>query len=52
MNVRFQFGDHILEGEVVDQQLLASYNSVPEKQLTVDVDGQRYRCLERDIEPA
>jgi hypothetical protein len=49
--VQFSIGDAVLEGPVVDRELVAAYNRPPEDKLTVDVDGHRYSVLEGDADP-
>jgi len=43
--VRFEFGDAVLEGEVVDTEPVGNVGHGPDTKLTVDVDGTTYRAL-------
>lgn len=50
--VQFEFVDTALEGEVVAERPAYRYNDPRRTILSVDVDGRRYRVLERDTRPA
>lgn len=50
METEFSFGDRELEGQIVDAELVASYNSSPEYEFAIDVDGNIYRAREADVD--
>lgn len=50
--VRFEFGDRVLEGEVVDTEPVGNVGHGPDTKLTVDVDGVTYRALASEASPA
>jgi len=48
--VRFAFGDHVLEGDVVDERPLPTFPRPDETLLTVAVDGRDYQVLASDAD--
>ena len=47
--VRFLFGDHIREGDVVDELPTPAFNDIDRTTLTVDVPGRGcYRVLDEE----